>query len=67
MFNQWTHRDYGRQGPRFSIRMIIWIFCSDNSDTLVVMSISPVSTVIFPKSETAMVSTQKKNVKAEPH
>ena len=44
---------FPRQGPRFSIRMIIWIFCSD---TLVMMSISPVSTVIFPKSETAMLS-----------
>ena len=40
-----------RQGPRFSIRMIIWIFCS-----LVIMCISLVSTVIFPKSEMAMLS-----------
>ena len=46
-------------------RMIIWIFCSDTSDhqrsfvlihSLVMMSTSPVSTVIFPKSETAMLS-----------
>ena len=44
-------------------RMIIWIFCSDTSDhqrsfvlthSLVMMSTSPVSTVIFP-SETAML------------
>ena len=32
--------------------MIIWIFCSDT-----VLCISPGSTVIFPKSETAMLST----------
>ena len=28
-------------------------------DSLLMMSISPVSTVIFPKSETAMLSTQR--------
>ena len=44
-----------RQGPRFSIRMIIGIFCSDHS--LVIFCISPGSTVIVPKSETAMLST----------
>ena len=41
-----------RQCPRFSVWMIIWIFCS-----LVMMCISLVSTVTFPKSETAMLST----------
>ena len=57
--------DLARQGPRSVSRMIIWIFCSDTSDhqrsfvlihSLVMMSTSPVSTVIFPKSETAMLS-----------
>ena len=42
-----------RQWPRFSIELIIWIFCSDTLWWLV--SISPVLTVIFPKSVTAML------------
>ena len=40
-----------RQGPSFGIRIIIGIFCSDS---LVLISISPVSTVIFRNSERAM-------------
>ena len=43
-----------RQGPRFSIRMIIWISLILYS--LVMMSTSPVSTVIFPKSEKEVMS-----------
>ena len=49
-------------GPHFNIRMIIFIFCSDTLffksfvllHSLVLMSISPESTLTFPKSETAM-------------
>ena len=43
-----------KAGFPFSIRMIIWIFCSDTLWWLCVFLL--VQTVIFPKSETAMLS-----------